>query len=370
MVLLRISFNFFEKDECTLPQPRIESLTSLLSDDGLSRKICSCEQIQNHRSVVRNLGPTFSFLLLSEQSLESFITDFAVFSSKTGVLFSQKHQEDLLFSLKTHCNCSDADIFSAVVSYPGEHKPSEHQYTTRKRTIDDVHSPPLKKAKSEHSPLSFDRICRTAPAALSIIRRNPGIIERNKAVNDGVVKEIRADANGEQRGRLYILQSTSKPGHVKIGSTRAPQAFNRLQELRKCFNDLTFVKQTTEVLWPVKIERLVAAELVLHRKYQDCAICGTQHTEWFEIDALTAEKIIQRWANWLNKAPYDSDIKRRLRRDWYKRSEVRALLSCNPGTYEQDNTWDEFTKAEFVPQAGRMEKIKWAQLVEKSTSGY
>jgi len=115
MVLLRISFNFFEKDWCTLPQPRIESLTSLLSSDGHSRNVCSCEQIQNHRSVVRSLGPTFSFLLLNEQSLENLVTDFAVFSSKIAGLFSQEHQEDLLFSLKTHCNCNDADMLSAVI---------------------------------------------------------------------------------------------------------------------------------------------------------------------------------------------------------------------------------------------------------------
>jgi len=185
-----------------------------------------------------------------------------------------------------------------------------------------------------------------------------------------VIKEIRAAANGERQGRIYILQSASKPGHVKIGSTRALQAFNRLQQQRKCFNDLTFVKHTTNVLWPVKIERLVAAELVLHRKHQDCATCGTQHTEWFEIDALTAEKTIQRWSNWLNKAPYNSDTNKKLRAEWCKRSEVKGLLSCNPGTYEQDNTWDEFTKAEYVPQTGRIEKIKWVQLVEKLTFGY
>ncbi|KAK5945626.1 hypothetical protein PMZ80_002831 [Knufia obscura] len=368
MVLLRLSFNLFQNSDSTFPRPRIESLTSLLAGDGLSKYSCSCEQVQNNRSVVRKLGPNFSFLLLNEQSLEDLMTEYAAFSSKNAGLLSQDQQEDLLFRLKTHCSCGTVEITSAVVSLPSNEQPAERR-PTRKRTIDEIFPAPSKKAKVEESPLKLDRGCRTAPAALKIFRQCSGHSDRRAAINKGLLGEIKADVNRERRGRIYILQSASKPGFVKIGSTRAPLALSRLQELRRCFNDLTFVKQTTDVLWPIKIERLVAAEFVLHRKYQDCAMCGTQHNEWFEIDALTAEKVIQRWSNWVNKQPYDSGT-RKLRTEWHRRSEIKALLSCEPGKYEQDNTWDEYTKMEFVPQAGRLDRIKWVQLVEKSTFGF
>lgn len=309
MVLVRVSFNFFEKGRCPLPHPSIESLTSLLSADGLSRDLCSCMQVQNNRDVVRRLGPSFKFLLLNEQSLEALITAYANFSSENAGLLSLEQQEELLFSLKTHCNCSEAEIASALASVPRIEKSAERR-PLRKRTLEDATSIPSKEAKVEESPLKFDRVCRTSPAALKILHKHSGVEKTRLAVNNGLIEEIRTNANRERRGKIYILQSASKPGHVKTGSTRASSALSRRQEQSKCFTDLTFVKQTTDVLWPMKIERLVAAELVLHRRYQDCAVCGAQHNEWFEIDALTAEKTIQRWANWVNKAPYDSGTKK------------------------------------------------------------
>lgn len=58
-----------------------------------------------------------------------------------------------------------------------------------------------------------------------------------------------------------------------------------------------------------KVERLIHLELagmglrVSDRQKEPCAACGTQHKEWFEVEAtkdgvLRVDEAIRRWVDW------------------------------------------------------------------------
>ena len=112
------------------------------------------------------------------------------------------------------------------------------------------------------------------------------------------------------------------PAYLKIGFTKSGYAAQRCHEQKACHSDLVLLKETTEVPFPQRVEQLIFKELLLHRRYQDCGTDGKQHTEWFEISLEQAERVIQRWANWMNRDPYGAS--RKLKEFWKKQVNKRS----------------------------------------------
>jgi hypothetical protein len=54
-----------------------------------------------------------------------------------------------------------------------------------------------------------------------------------------------------------------------------------------------------------RVEALCHAELDHRRIRIYCTACLTQHIEWFEVSAMEATAIIQKWSRWMATQPYE-----------------------------------------------------------------
>jgi hypothetical protein len=52
-----------------------------------------------------------------------------------------------------------------------------------------------------------------------------------------------------------------------------------------------------------RVERLIHIELADQRVRRDCAACGKEHREWFEVEATRegvkgVDEVVRRWVGW------------------------------------------------------------------------
>lgn len=122
-------------------------------------------------------------------------------------------------------------------------------------------------------------------------------------------------------GTLYCCSRASDAGFYKHGCSVKRTVTKRIENLQRCSGRTNTVSLQYSVYAANvhRAERLVQHELQQHRRKEkrclDYPNCVTEHREWFEIDLTVLQRVMNRWAQWMNSAdPYDENG--RLREPW------------------------------------------------------
>ncbi|KAJ5986595.1 hypothetical protein N7451_010960 [Penicillium sp. IBT 35674x] len=111
-----------------------------------------------------------------------------------------------------------------------------------------------------------------------------------------------------EKGRLYIFDRISSPGHVKIGWT-AKSVDKRLISWSNCGYTPNLLFSTGLIHNAMRVETLTHYHFIKEwRRERMCKGpgCGTSHKEWFEISGERAKQVLSDWATFMELArPYD-----------------------------------------------------------------
>ncbi|KAL9633483.1 MAG: hypothetical protein Q9164_004673 [Protoblastenia rupestris] len=162
-------------------------------------------------------------------------------------------------------------------------------------------------------------------------------------------------SNGATWGYIYVLQIPKCPGYVKIGWT-TQTIKKRKQQIQSCIpSPLSSELNDTicKVKYPKRVEALIFEDLCNERRGFFCPCNNdrrkhrsdeineiqslTEHSEWFELDALRSTHYVNKWRNWMQTEPYG--INGVLREKWTRRihyfrtheSQQKALLEKHEG---------------------------------------
>ncbi|KAJ4345912.1 uncharacterized protein N0V89_012048 [Didymosphaeria variabile] len=144
----------------------------------------------------------------------------------------------------------------------------------------------------------------------------------HKLIRDKISKPL--DAHDLRDGYVYAYEVEGNEGYVKIGYTTRPVmerydewSFNCNRQTKPLYPSppsaaATISSRATEaaaaptVLIPHarRVEALCHAELKHRRIRMYCGACLQQHVEWFEVSAIEATAIIQKWSRWMTTRPY------------------------------------------------------------------
>lgn len=317
-----VSLRLFDNDTTTLPTLRTEISTAAYEDGSRESRSCSCAEVQSrrHRFTLSNYGLDFRIILFDDQALAAFCADYGLFAAASDRdALSKDRQVELLNQIKRNCQCDSDVAQGALLPYSTQEK--------KEPTLQDSVEMHNTRCKTPSLFTSFHQVFRPIPRALQLQMKYKFAQARQRAIERDICSLILQKACGKRLGRMYIAYRTSVPGHYKVGFTTSKQASKRLHEQESCFKDLVLLKETTNIPWPQRVEQLVLKEQTLHRRAQDCGVCGAQHTEWLEMDLIRIEKSIKGWSNWIHRKPYRSDG--RLDPIWEKRAK-RALDKPEP----------------------------------------
>jgi len=226
----------------------------------------------------------------------------------------------------------------------------------KKRSLRDSHQPvPTIKTNVQTRSMTNRNSCKKSEN----IENSSEFVDLRKtrrhlpAVNADIFKIIlnqrkpsnRLSKRDMKTGYIYAFTRSSSPGYVKIGlTTRAVDA--RLREWQRNCNYAPHQETHGEgrmIPFVYQIERLILAELALHRRKESVcnggAGCYSAHHEWVEVGVDLALEVIDRWCSWAEKRPYDDHGV--LRKEWkdHTKVSVRAALVDEQ---EQGNRWQEW----------------------------
>jgi len=159
----------------------------------------------------------------------------------------------------------------------------------------------------DDDPLVFETYDEKAKGDKSIV---------NWKIYNCLKEKVKGDISlGKDPGMVYVFESPARAeNHVKIGKTKRISS-KRKGELEKCKFELFEVEDTYRKRYHHYgiVEQLIHAEFHLQRKKLGCTKCKPRgdyknHTEWFEIDGMTAQSANQRWRDWIIiHKPFDDD---------------------------------------------------------------
>jgi len=340
-----------------MPQPDLKTTSSDVDDLCEKPARCSCKEIEarRHRCALSTFPLDFRVIIYSDEGLKNFFMDFACFASlRRDTTLSTECQEELLNKLRQHCYCDQAIAQGAILLHPK---------ASRKRSSDANED--LERESKRHKIDSFHHVHRVSPFALLLRMRYSLPGARQRVIDRSICDLLKQNARGPKSGRIYIMHQQGIPAYLKIGFTKSDYSAKRYLEQKPCHSDLALLKETTTIPFPQRVEQLIFKELSLHRRYQDCGVCGKEHTEWFEISLEKAERVIQRWSNWMNTNPYGASKK--LENFWKKRVSMRLdklgqvmspeeiaaryISDANAATAEERlaKELDKFTRSGFDP---------------------
>lgn len=101
-------------------------------------------------------------------------------------------------------------------------------------------------------------------------------------------------------GCVYIFRRNDAPGLVKIGYTTELVA-KRLRDWDRCGEESIFVHSTDYMEHYHRAEALVHQELAEKRRIESCPRCGKMHKEWFQISKNRAIRMVDSWAEIVDK---------------------------------------------------------------------
>jgi hypothetical protein len=129
------------------------------------------------------------------------------------------------------------------------------------------------------------------------------------------------DVHDLRDGYVYAYEVEGNKGYVKIGyTTRSVTerhdewSFDCNRQTKPLYPSPAQTAATTStaeeaaVLVPHarRVEALCHAELHHRRIRIYCTACLKQHIEWFEVSAMEATAVIQKWSRWMATRPYES----------------------------------------------------------------
>jgi hypothetical protein len=96
-------------------------------------------------------------------------------------------------------------------------------------------------------------------------------------------------------------------GYLKIGKTEKQPVDRMAQWQRQCKHD---VESASEEIIAVEhvflVEKLLHTELRAERfREKNCRGCGKNHIEWFKVSSEHANKVLQKYARFVNAKPYE-----------------------------------------------------------------
>ncbi|MCJ1353315.1 MAG: hypothetical protein MMC33_003300 [Icmadophila ericetorum] len=143
---------------------------------------------------------------------------------------------------------------------------------------------------------------------------------RSMLTKDDVVKNIRNILSKElsksecKDGNLYVYWIEGNFGCRKIGWTTRPVEERFEEWEQKCKKKVNLVypleaDKAKSIPHANRLEKLVHAELVNYRYFENCKGCGVRHMEWFQVYDDYIRAVIYKWSNWLMSYPYEAEEK-------------------------------------------------------------
>jgi hypothetical protein len=160
----------------------------------------------------------------------------------------------------------------------------------------------------------------------------------------------------EQKGYMYILRSTEKPGLLKLGCSK--RDISERGKEHTCVGDLTWVALGNQVTHMKRAEKLAKRDLDHLRRDWWCPKCSKTHEEWFEVDEERAMEVMRRWTKWINEqAPYGKDGK--LKPIWVWLMDVRRAPRVLFGQDDHQARWTKWKHVLSRPSSKT--EIAWAK---------
>jgi hypothetical protein len=159
----------------------------------------------------------------------------------------------------------------------------------------------------------------------------------------------------DRPGHVYAFVRESSPGYVNISRATDGAIKQTVVEVQSCNYSATIVADNCQqpTAWSKQLERLVYAELIMHRrKERHCnnkTGCPTVHDEWFEMEGDAAAATIERWRAWINLGVYDART-RKLSRNWADRLQRKPV----------HETWEAWLR-QWMPPAESKDLSRIAQ---------
>ncbi|KAI1335843.1 hypothetical protein F5Y15DRAFT_224385 [Xylariaceae sp. FL0016] len=162
-------------------------------------------------------------------------------------------------------------------------------------------------------------------------------------------KQIPKGQLKEKTGNNYIFEisTVAQPDKtiVKVGVASNEEKL-RLDYIKNACKHVRMEQQHDPEHVPIaffkRAEKLAHAELTNYQHHFDCP-CGIRHTEYFDIDAGTAQKVVRRWRRFCKLDPYDEEGN--LRPFWKHRLRHRQLWNVSDvelSLEERQKLWDRF----------------------------
>ncbi|RKK19604.1 hypothetical protein BFJ68_g17240 [Fusarium oxysporum] len=225
------------------------------------------------------------------------------------VLIKKEDKEDTLKSEKETDNASPT---TPVVS-------SQQQVQLKSNTLKPTPTPrrrsqsppstPTKPSPKLFLPKSPSPKSPKAAHEFEDFSRPRSALETNKAMKKLLLRSLQ-EKETKNGGNIY-LYTYSESYHdahpyIKIGF--AQDVSKRMREWKyQCSYEAKVLGEFPAEHY-VKVEKIVHAQLWNQRKREKgCPACNIRHKEWFQVDAMTASKIIALWTGWMRREPYDEE---------------------------------------------------------------
>ncbi|KAK2596143.1 hypothetical protein QQS21_006420 [Conoideocrella luteorostrata] len=159
----------------------------------------------------------------------------------------------------------------------------------------------------EYDVTPFDKVKR---------RHNAGVAQNSlQKISSTVQRNLNEKAGDCKDGYIYLYQVEGNADYVKIGYTTRTLDLRHKEWEFEC-NRVPKMLQPGKSL-PKRVPNVRRVEALCHAELDYCRVdifcrgCLKEHTEWFEIPAANAIRVIQKWSDWMSSDPYEK--KRTLR---------------------------------------------------------
>ncbi|KAL8668786.1 MAG: hypothetical protein Q9168_006599 [Polycauliona sp. 1 TL-2023] len=147
-----------------------------------------------------------------------------------------------------------------------------------------------------------------------------GIVSNEDVFNKTFIRlrtELLQEDDGPKEAYVYVMQSASSRGYVKIGTTKRSNHERRIQ-IDRCAGKIVPVKIVYNICTVrnfVWLEKTIHQSLESRARFFKCpsrckrrdGVTPTKHGEWFEEDAEKIAFLVEQWRQWMRDDPYDGD---------------------------------------------------------------
>jgi hypothetical protein len=225
------------------------------------------------------------------------------------VLIKKEDKEDTLKSEKETDNASPTTPVASSQQQVQLKSNTLKPTPTPRRRSQSPPSTPTKPSPKLFLPKSPSPKSPKAAHEFEDFSRPRSALETNKAMKKLLLRSLQ-EQETKNGGNIY-LYTYSESYHdahpyIKIGF--AQDVSKRMREWKyQCSYEAKVLGEFPAEHY-VKVEKIVHAQLWNQRKREKgCPACNIRHKEWFQVDAMTASKIIALWTGWMRREPYDEE---------------------------------------------------------------